>query len=121
MKHIGYIEKPDGSVAKIEALGDRCVVKLDDRAKISRGGIHLPDKQYKAGVRGTRGLVVAVGPDVGSPLLFPGARVHIGEYSGAEFDLGDIADFYHTVHEKDVLAVELASIEAAAGGPARGE
>jgi chaperonin GroES len=100
-----------------EPLGNRVIIKLDEEAGQTKGGILLPDEAKRKPQRGT---VVAVGPgelrktDTGLPgdtrVYFPmhvavGDVVLVARYAGA--DLGQLQDEelkgYTIVSEQDIL------------------
>lgn len=85
-------------------LGDRVVIRRDDKPKESTGGILLPDTAYHKTQVGT---VIARGPEVESVHLSEGARVVLSAYSGTEMQHGRKPDEYVIVREEDVLGVIL--------------
>ena len=79
---------------KLEPLGDRVVVRREEAAKTSKGGIVLPDTAKE---KPRRGEVLAAGPgrwtrDGVVPLtVHTGDTVVFGSYAGTEVDLdGDV-------------------------------
>lgn len=88
-------------------LGDRVVVKPQQRDEVTKSGIVLPDTAKE---KPQRGEVVAVGKgrlnDSGDRLpmdVQQGDSVLFAKYAGTEFKLED--DEYLILSEKDILAI----------------
>ena len=88
-------------------LGDRVVVKPQQRDEVTKSGIVLPDTAKE---KPQRGEVIAVGKgrltDTGERLpmdVQKGDNVLFAKYAGTEFKLDD--DEYLILSEKDILAI----------------
>lgn len=93
---------------RIRPLGDRAVIKPDDREEKTAGGIYLPDTATKE--RPQQGTILAIGEgrrdDSGK--LIPmnvrvGDKVLFAKYSGTEFKVDDVE--YLIISEKDILGI----------------
>ncbi len=91
---------------KFRPIGDHVVIRRDDAAGKTAGGIILPESAKK---RPKLGTVIAVGPggiDTGLriPLqVEPGDRVLFPGYAGTEVELGD--QRYAVVRENEILSI----------------
>jgi chaperonin GroES len=88
-------------------LGDRVVVKPQQRDEVTKSGIVLPDTAKE---KPQRGEVIAVGKgrltDTGDRLpmdVQKGDKVLFAKYAGTEFKIED--DEYLILSEKDILAI----------------
>lgn len=88
-------------------LGDRVVVKPQQRDEVTKSGIVLPDTAKE---KPQRGEVIAVGKgrltDTGDRLpmdVQKGDNVLFAKYAGTEFKMDD--DEYLILSEKDILAI----------------
>lgn len=88
-------------------LGDRVVVKPQQRDEVTKSGIVLPDTAKE---KPQRGEVIAVGKgrltDSGDRLpmdVQKGDNVLFAKYAGTEFKIED--DEYLILSEKDILAI----------------
>ncbi len=93
----------------IQPLGDRVLVRRDDKVEKSPAGIIIPDTAAKE--KSKRGLVMAIGPGrIGEDgKLIPmnvkvGASVFFNAGWDNEVDLGDDEEYF-LVKESDILAV----------------
>lgn len=64
----------------IQPLGERVLIERVKAAEVRAGGIHLPPKDE----RPAEGVVLAIGPQVHSAHIRPGARVLFTKYAGQE-------------------------------------
>ncbi len=80
----------------MKPLHDRVLLKRTDAEKVTQGGIIIPEKAKE---RPDQGAIVALGPQVESPLQ-EGDLVLFAKYAGA-----DIGDGMLIVREDDILAV----------------
>jgi chaperonin GroES len=92
---------------KIKPLGDRILVKRDEKRDEMRGGIVIPDSAKE---KSQEALVIAVGAgrrdDSGKRIpmdVKKGDRILLGKYSGTEVNVDD--QEYVILQEQDVLAV----------------
>lgn len=92
---------------KIQPLGDRVVIRREESAEKTKGGLYLPDTAKNKPARGT---VVSIGDgkvlENGKRSHFQikeGDRVVFLSYAGEEFKVGD--DELLLMREADVLAV----------------
>ncbi len=92
---------------QLKPLGDRLVVKADDKEEKTASGIFLPDTAQEKPLRGT---VLAAGPgrslDNGTvqPLeVKAGDKILFGKYSGTEIKLD--GESYLILKESEVLGV----------------
>lgn len=92
---------------QLKPLGDRLVVKADDKEEKTASGIFLPDTAQEKPLRGT---VLAAGPgrslDNGTvqPLeVKSGDKILFGKYSGTEIKLD--GESYLILKESEVLGV----------------
>lgn len=88
-------------------LGDRVVIKPQQRDEVTRSGIVLPDTAQE---KPQRGEVIAVGKgrltDSGDRLpmdVQKGDNVLFAKYAGTEFKIDE--DEYLILSEKDILAI----------------
>lgn len=94
-------------MANLRPLGDRIVVKAEERESMTASGIVLPDSAKE---KPQEGKVVAVGPgrllESGEHVSLEinvGDRVVYSKYGGTEFKLD--GEEYLVLSERDVLAV----------------
>jgi len=94
------------SMAKIEPLGDRVVIKPTPKEEVSKGGIVLPDTAQE---RPQEGEVIAVGPgrltENGNRIAMnvkKGEKVVYSKYAGTEFKLDD--EELVIMRESEILA-----------------
>ena len=80
-------------MGKIEALGDRVVIKPTPKEEVSKGGILLPDTAQE---KPQEGKIIAVGPgrltEDGKRIAMEvkkGDKVIYSKYAGTEFKLDD--------------------------------
>jgi len=92
---------------QLKPLGDRLVVKADDKEEKTASGIFLPDTAQEKPLRGT---VLAAGPGRGldngtiQPLeVKAGDKILFGKYSGTEIKLD--GESYLILKESEVLGV----------------
>lgn len=92
----------------LRPIGTRLIVKREDEADTTPGGIVIPDQAKE---KKSRGRVVAVGSgrllDNGTriPLeVNEGDTVHFASYGGAVIEIDD--EEYVVLSESDILAVE---------------
>ena len=104
---IGLCASDNYGVAGLLPQGDRLLVKLDEAADVSEGGVLLTDSSKD---KPNSGEVVAVGPGAEgedgktTPVAVEaGATVLYQKYSGAEFD-GDNGEKFVVIKEADVIA-----------------
>ncbi|NJP06900.1 MAG: co-chaperone GroES [Chloroflexaceae bacterium] len=93
---------------RIKPLGDRAVIKPQEREEKTAGGIFLPDTVSKE--RPQQGTVLAVGEGKrdDSGQLVPmsiqaGDKVLFAKYSGTEFKIDE--EEYLIISEKDILGI----------------
>lgn len=91
----------------MEPIGGNILVKRDDAAKVSEGGIHLPDMSQKAPQEGT---VIAVGggkhADNGSLIpmtVQPGDKIVFTRYAPTEVEFD--GKLYLLMGEEAILAI----------------
>lgn len=96
-----------GSEMKVIPLGDRVLVKQDEEAQKTEGGIYLPDTAKETPQWGT---IVRVGPgktlDSGETRRLSvkeGDKVIFGKYSGTKVKMGQ--DELLFMREEDIMAV----------------
>lgn len=95
----------DAIIAQCSPLGDKVIlttVSEDDLQDQLPSGLYIPDQSVDLHQRHMQGEVVAVGPDVQEPALFPGLRVMLRRYS--QSFIGDEGKYW-VVREPDILAV----------------
>ena len=92
---------------QLKPLGDRLVVKADDKEEKTASGIFLPDTAQEKPLRGT---VLAAGPGrvldngtVQSLEVKAGDKILFGKYSGTEIKLD--GESYLILKESEVLGV----------------
>jgi chaperonin GroES len=97
-------------MSKLRPMGDRVLVKVMERERVSAGGIHIPDTAQD-NRPAARAEVVAVGPgrllDDGrrlEPQVKTGDIVFVGKYHGSEVQIGEVRHII--LHESDLLGVE---------------
>ncbi|MBM4437210.1 MAG: co-chaperone GroES [Actinobacteria bacterium] len=95
------------TATKVRPLGDRVVIKPQEREEVTKSGLVLPDTAKE---KPQQGKVIAVGPgrvtDNGEkvPLeIKSGDTVLYAKYAGTEVKLDD--EDYLIISERDVLAV----------------
>ncbi|XP_018567272.1 10 kDa heat shock protein, mitochondrial-like [Anoplophora glabripennis] len=100
------IPKVATKVKRVFPLFNRVLIKRDDPATQSKGGIVLPENQKTRVLRGT---VVAVGPgqrnDNGQKIpmtVKPGDYVILPDYGGARIEMD--GEHYFMFRENDILA-----------------
>jgi len=93
-------------MGKIEALGDRVVIKPTPKEEVSKGGILLPDTAQE---KPQEGKIIAVGPgrlsEDGKRIAMEvkkGDKVIYSKYAGTEFKLDD--EELVIMREGDILA-----------------
>ncbi len=103
------MSKKEGSMSKIEPLGDRVVIKPTAKEDVSRGGIVLPDTAKE---KPQEGKIVAVGPgrvtEEGTRIAMEvkkGDKVIYSKYAGTEFKLDD--EELVIMREGDILAKKI--------------
>jgi chaperonin GroES len=103
------MSKKEGSMSKIEPLGDRVVIKPTAKEEVSRGGIVLPDTAKE---KPQEGKIVAVGPgrvtEEGTRIAMEvkkGDKVIYSKYAGTEFKLDD--QELVIMREGDILAKKI--------------
>jgi chaperonin GroES len=96
------------TTTKIRPTGDHLVVDVEERGKVTPGGIHLPDGSRE---KPCVGHVQAVGPGARladgtrSPIpIEKGQRVLFTRYAGAEVTIDEGPDLL-VLREGDVLAI----------------
>jgi chaperonin GroES len=96
--------------SKLRPMGDRVLVKVIERERVSAGGIHIPDTAQD-NRPATRAEVVAVGPGAVladgrrvEPLVKAGDVVLVGKYNGSEVQIGEVR--HVIIRESDILGVE---------------
>ena len=93
-------------MAKVKPLGDRLLIRPEDREATTASGLVLPDTAKE---KPQEAEVVAVGPgklDSGArvePELKKGDKVLIGKYSGTEVKIE--GEEFLIMREEDVLAI----------------
>ncbi len=94
------------SMAEIEPLGDRVVIKPTPREEVSKGGIVLPDTAQE---RPQEGKIIAVGPgrltEDGNRIALDvnkGDKVVYSKYAGTEYKLDD--EELVIMRESEILA-----------------
>jgi chaperonin GroES len=99
-------QEVDATMAKLQPLGDRVVVKPTEREEMTKSGIVLPGTAQE---KPQEGEIIAVGPgrvlDNGQRVtidLKAGDRVLFAKYAGTEFKLDD--DELLVLSERDILA-----------------
>jgi chaperonin GroES len=99
-------QEVDATMAKLQPLGDRVVVKPTEREEVTKSGIVLPGTAQE---KPQEGEIIAVGPgrvlDNGQRVtidLKAGDRVLFAKYAGTEFKLDD--DELLVLSERDILA-----------------
>ena len=104
---IGLCASDNYSVSGLLPQGDRLLVKVDEAADVSEGGVLLTDSSKD---KPNSGSVVAVGPgaegedgEVKALSVKVGATVLYQKYAGAEFD-GDDGEKFVVIKESDVIA-----------------
>ena len=103
------MSKKEGSMSKIEPLGDRVVIKPTAKEEVSRGGIVLPDTAKE---KPQEGKIIAVGPgrvtEEGTRIAMEvkkGDKVIYSKYAGTEFKLDD--QEVVIMREGDILAKKI--------------
>ena len=103
----GRVHKVANANGSLTPLGDRVVVKPQQRDEVTKSGIVLPDTAKE---KPQRGEVIAVGKgrltDTGERLpmdVQKGDNVLFAKYAGTEFKIDE--DEYLILSEKDILAV----------------
>jgi len=93
-------------MGKIEALGDRVIIKPTPKEEVSKGGILLPDTAQE---KPQEGKIIAVGPgrlsEDGKRIAMEvkkGDKVIYSKYAGTEFKLDD--EELVIMREGDILA-----------------
>lgn len=83
-------------------IGDRVLIKPEQKETVSKGGIYIPET---AGDKPQRGTVLAVGPGTKDydMTLDVNDTVMYGKYAGTEIMIKD--EKYLIMQEKDVLMV----------------
>ncbi len=100
-------EKTGETTCRYMPLYDRIIVKLDEAAERSEGGILLPDVAME---KPQVGVIVAMGPgalhlesgEYRKSVLKIGDRVVVPRYAGHELPGG-----YHVLRDSDALAIDL--------------
>lgn len=85
---------------EVRPYGDKVLVRVEDEAATTAGGIHIPDSARE---RMLFAKVVAVGPDADSDIV-AGKQIIFERYAGNELHLDD-GDFV-LMPSDSVLAVE---------------
>lgn len=95
------------TATKVRPLGDRVVIKPQERAEVTKSGLVLPDTAKE---KPQEGKVIAVGPgrvtDNGEKVpmeIKSGDTVLYAKYAGTEVKLDD--EDYLIISERDVLAI----------------
>ena len=93
-------------VKTVKPLHDRVLIKRDDAAHVSKGGIVIPNQQEKP----VEGTVVAVGPgkrsdsgELQAMTIKTGDKVLFGKYAGTEIKLD--SEEYVIMREDDIMAI----------------
>lgn len=110
-----------GNFSGYTPIGDRILVKVDESAAVTSGGIHLPDDvAYKQTMSSETGVIVAMG-DAAFVWTFDrarawqgyrpktGDRVYIERYAGRVIK-GKDGTMYRVIDDKCCAAVESESI-----------
>ncbi len=92
---------------KLVAMNDRVIIKRDDKEKVSKGGIFIPDSAQRTQYRGT---VIGVGPGekgedgkVIPMTVKVGQKVLFGSYGAEDFEWN--GETVSIIREEFVLAV----------------
>lgn len=87
-------------------IGDRVAVDVTP-PKTTVGGLIIPEGAKNEAQEGT---IVAVGPDVKSPLITPGQRVIFGRFAGTVFVRH--GEQIKVVREEDIMLIYPSHLEA---------
>lgn len=97
-------------MSKLRPMGERVLVKVIERERVSAGGIHIPDTAQD-NRPATRAEVIAVGPGAVladgrrlEPEVKAGDIVLVGKYQGSEVQIGEAR--HVILRESDILGVE---------------
>lgn len=91
------------NVKQIKLFGDRILIKLEEKEKITAGGIVIPDtkKPEKTDIA----EVVSIGNNVEFKTLKLGYRVVYDKYAGIDLKIGD-SGLYKIIKSEDILALD---------------
>lgn len=67
-----------------QPTGNKLLIRLDTPDRVTESGIHIPES---AQPKPRTGTVLAVGDDVESGIVIPGARIAFSKYGGSEIDV----------------------------------
>jgi chaperonin GroES len=97
--------------AMYRPTSDRCLVKPDDAATVSKGGILIPESARTKREEATRGTMLAKGPGVLTKTggRFPMIEAEVGDVVLYRKGAGRLVDFadgsFLVVREDDIMAV----------------
>ena len=100
------VEINDTGISPVEF---KCVVRLDSKEKVTKGGILIPDvKGDRDQMAATEGRLLAVGgnafQDWNGRVPQPGDRVMVSKYAGITRE-ADPTDLVRVLHDKEILAI----------------
>lgn len=98
----------------LEPMRNTVLVRMDDIAVKTAGGIHIPETaRDKEKVIGTSGLLIAVGKNAwedigdGKAQALPGQRVRFCRYAGTTVKDPITDEEFQIMNDEDLLAVEV--------------